>query len=92
MRRNFITATFSLTGAIVLTLIIVNIGQSGSDFDNNSSETARIKIVTPNKSQKNCPYLNNNSCEYLQKARKSKCPAFKSNPTLIKHSPNLITI
>ena len=92
MRRKFITTTVSLTAVIVLTLMNVNIGQTDSDFSSNSNEISRIKILNSGKSQSSCPYLNNNSCEYLQKVRESKCPAFKSKPALIKHNPNLITI
>jgi hypothetical protein len=92
MRRKFIVSTFSLTAAIVLTLLNVNIGHSDSEYNSNSHEISRIKIVNSDKSQSSCPYQKNNSCEYLQKARQSKCPAFKSKPALIKHNPNLITI
>ena len=92
MRRKFITTTVSLTAVIVLTLMNVNIGLTDSDFNSKSSENSRIKIVNSDKSQISCPYLKNNSCEYLQKAKQSKCPAFKSKPALIKHNPNLITI
>jgi hypothetical protein len=55
----------------------VNNGLTESQLESNSYENARIKIVNSNESQTTCPYLNKNSCDYLQKARESKCPAFK---------------
>lgn len=87
MRRKFITTTVSLTAAIVLTFMSFNIGQTDSQFNSNSNENSRIKIVNSDKSQSSCPYLNNNSCEYLQKVRESKCPAFKKGHAIKKAQP-----
>ncbi len=77
MRFRQIASVFSLIFAIFFTSGLIYSSVSGSNSQPIHSKSAGIEIVNGNENKSRCPYLEKNSCDYLQKADKSNCPAFK---------------
>jgi hypothetical protein len=87
MIKKFIISTISLIVAILLTIIFTGQSDLNAKASAHANSISRIDIVKADQAKNNCPYLNENSCEYLQKARNSKCPAFKKNQPAVETQP-----